>query len=86
MRCHKRKAAVHQYKYKDRVQLRRNGFLSYMRSSYRLGAMCEDPNNQSCALGPLTFGECYEIHGHNSPVILKFLQERLGKQGLNSTP
>ena len=73
---HKGKAAVHPCKYKGRAQLRRNRFLSYMCSSYRLSTVSEeDPSDQNCGLGQLTFGEHYEIHGHESPVILKFLLE-----------
>ena len=39
------------------------------------------PDDQNCGLGQLTVGEHYEIHGHESPVILKFLLERLQKEG-----
>ena len=44
--------------------------------------MLEGPDGQSCGLGRLTFGEYSEIQGHKSPVILKFLQERLEEEGL----
>ena len=64
------------------VQLRRNWFLSYMRTSYRLSTVLEDPDDQNCGSGRLTFGEQYEIHEHKSPVILEFLQGRLEEKGL----
>ena len=63
------------------VQLKRNRFLSYMCTSYRLSTVLEDPDDQSCGSGLLTFGEQYEIHEHKSPVILKFLQERREEEG-----
>ena len=53
---------------------------SRMCSSYRLSTVLEDPDDQSCGSGRLTFGEQYEIHKHKSPVILKFLQERLRRK------
>ena len=45
-RYHKREAGVHPCKYKDRAQLRKNRFLPYMCSSYRLGTVREDPDDQ----------------------------------------
>lgn len=36
--------------------LRRNQFLSFMCSSYRLSTVHEDPNDQSCESRPLNFG------------------------------
>ena len=56
---------------------------SYMCSSYRLSTVLEDSDDQSCGSGRLTFGEPeqYAIHEHKSPVILKFLQERLEEEG-----
>ena len=65
-----------------RGQLKRDQFLSYMCTSYRLSTVLEDPDDQSCGSGQLTFGEQYEIHERKSPVILKFLQRRLEEEGL----